>query len=160
MVSGCISRQGNVQPRAQRPTPPPAAAGSARRLKWSSAGGVGGKLPTTLEQPPPTPIAEPTPGQGSYRPGPFISWLSRETFWQSLAADVISLPLHVPTGTEMQGSLNICFLNLGNSLSPLPCNTQSVSFIKSCPGKCLIHSCRRPTVGRARAFKTLGGGGQ
>lgn len=108
----------------------------------------------------PHPCSRIHPGQGSSMPGLFISLVSRETFWQSLAGNVISLPLHVPTGTEMQGSLNICFLNLGNSRSLLPCNTQSVSFIKSCPGKCLIHSCRRPTVGRARAFKTLGGGRQ
>jgi hypothetical protein len=31
--------------------------------------------------------------------------------------------------------------------SLLPCNTQSVSFIKSCPGKCLIHSAEAPQLG-------------
>lgn len=161
IVSRCISREGNLRSRLQQPTTPTAVAGSAHRLKWPNVGG-GGCSPPHHPSPrsSPHPCSRIHPGQGSSMPGLFISLVSRETFWQSLAGNVISLPLHVPTGTEMQGSLNICFLNLGNSRSLLPCNTQSVSFIKSCPGKCLIHSCRRPTVGRARAFKTLGGGRQ
>lgn len=123
-----------------------------------------------VQQPetPPTPRTAPIPRSGSLRVRALTRLASlhrdsvREPLWQSLAGDVLSLPLHVTTspGMQLQGSLNICFLNLGNSRSLSPCNTQSVSFIKSCPGKCLIHSCRRPTVGRARAFRTLGGGRQ
>lgn len=64
--------------------------------------------------------------------------------------------LHTPARTERQDTVNICFLNLRDARSPLSCNTQSVSFIKSCPGKCLIHFCRSPAVGWARALKTLG----
>lgn len=57
-----------------------------------------------------------------------------------------------------QDSLRVCFLRLGNAWSLLPCNTPAVSFIRSCPGKCLIHSCRRPTAGGARAFRASGAG--
>lgn len=98
--------------------------------------------------------------QGSHMPGHFISCLHGQTLWHSLVGDVILLPLHIPARTERQDPLSVCFLNLGNSRILLPCNTQAVSFIKSCPGKCFIHSCSRPTVGKARAFKTLGAGRQ
>lgn len=86
-------------------------------------------------------------------PGHFISCLHGQTLWHSLVGDVILLPLHIPARTERQDPLSVCFLNLGNSRILLPCNTQAGSFIKSCPGKCFIHSCSRPTVGKARAFK-------
>lgn len=82
-------------------------------------------------------------------PASFFPASVRDFLAQACGRCYFPSPTHSDWNRD-QDSLRVCFLGLGNAWSLLPYNIPAVSFIQSCPGKCLIHSCRRPTAGRAR----------
>lgn len=154
-------------PSAEKSAHPRAAAHGSAGTQSPSSATEGASVFNAEVTPPQSPAGGPTPAPVALSPWmEVVQQLPPPFHFLPQWRDFLAQPCgrcYFPSPTHSywnrdQDSLRVCFLSLGNAWSLLPCNTPAVSFIKSCPGKCLIHSCRRPTAGRARAFRTLGAG--